>query len=142
MAEVFWPARFQVTGGDPAVVIDGTHNPHGAAALAETIRERCGDRGVVFVFGALGEKDFGGVIAKLAPLAAGAVVTRPDSSRAADPEKVAAEWKREGIQAVVNGEPAAALHVARGLAGPLGVPVVVCGSLYLVGSYLEPGWKL
>ncbi|MGI8437192.1 MAG: bifunctional folylpolyglutamate synthase/dihydrofolate synthase [Chthoniobacterales bacterium] len=55
LAEVQWPARFQVFDG--RVVIDGAHNPAGARALVETWREAFGDERATMIFGVLADKD-------------------------------------------------------------------------------------
>ncbi|SFU89245.1 bifunctional folylpolyglutamate synthase/dihydrofolate synthase [Alicyclobacillus macrosporangiidus] len=39
LMRVRWPGRFEVFEGPPPVVLDGAHNPPGAAALARSLRE-------------------------------------------------------------------------------------------------------
>ena len=54
LATVRHPGRFEVIGPDaappgvPRIILDGAHNPHGAHALAEALRER-GERPVLVV---------------------------------------------------------------------------------------------
>jgi dihydrofolate synthase / folylpolyglutamate synthase len=57
-------ARLQSLGGDPALVVDVGHNPQAARALAEWLDARPGRR-VHAVYGALADKDVGGVIRAL-----------------------------------------------------------------------------
>jgi dihydrofolate synthase/folylpolyglutamate synthase len=58
------PARLQSLGGDPALVVDVGHNPQAARALAEWLDAQRGGR-VHAVYGALSDKDVGGVMTAL-----------------------------------------------------------------------------
>ncbi|WP_284330737.1 bifunctional tetrahydrofolate synthase/dihydrofolate synthase [Dyella flagellata] len=58
------PARLQPLGGDPALTVDVGHNPQAARALAEWLDAQPGGR-VHAVYGALSDKDVGGVMAAL-----------------------------------------------------------------------------
>ncbi|AHX13744.1 folylpolyglutamate synthase [Dyella jiangningensis] len=57
-------ARLESLGGDPALVVDVGHNPQAARALAEWLDTHPGGR-VHAVYGALSDKDVGGVIRAL-----------------------------------------------------------------------------
>jgi dihydrofolate synthase/folylpolyglutamate synthase len=57
-------ARLQSLGGDPAVVVDVGHNPQAARALADWLDAQPRGR-VHAVYGALSDKDVGGVIRAL-----------------------------------------------------------------------------
>jgi len=57
-------ARLQSMGGDPALIVDVGHNPQAARALAEWLDSRPHGR-VHAVYGALSDKDVGGVISAL-----------------------------------------------------------------------------
>ncbi|HHY92602.1 MAG TPA: bifunctional folylpolyglutamate synthase/dihydrofolate synthase, partial [Firmicutes bacterium] len=132
LAAARWPVRFEVVRRAPLVIIDGAHNPDGAAALARTVRAYLPGRRLILVLGVLGDKDVAAVLETLGPLAQAAVVTRPASPRAAAPEQVA-----EGLRAYVGEvyvEPEIPQAVDRALA--LAAPedaVLVCGSLYMAG---------
>lgn len=58
------PARLQWLGGDPALIVDVGHNPQAARALAEWLDAQPPVR-VHAVYGALSDKDVGGVMAAL-----------------------------------------------------------------------------
>ncbi|GLQ96630.1 bifunctional tetrahydrofolate synthase/dihydrofolate synthase [Dyella mobilis] len=58
------PARLQFLGGDPALIVDVGHNPQAARALAEWLDAQPGRR-VHAVYGALSDKDVGGVMTAL-----------------------------------------------------------------------------
>jgi dihydrofolate synthase/folylpolyglutamate synthase len=57
-------ARLQSLGGDPALIVDVGHNPQAARALAEWLDAQSGGC-VHAVYGALSDKDVGGVIRAL-----------------------------------------------------------------------------
>lgn len=151
-----WPGRLELVaipgagpaGADAELLLDGAHNPAGAAALAAALDElrpllRGGGEArpapVTLVLAIMGDKDVEGVLGALAaaPSLAGArvVATQVEGPRALPAADLAARWAavagdRSGPVAVIP-EPAAA--VARAVAGAEG-PVVVAGSLYLVGA--------
>ncbi len=132
LARARWPGRLEVLGHRPLLVLDGAHNPHGAAALRRSLEELWPGRLFVFVLGVLATKDARGIVTALAPLAAGVVATCPDSGRALAPAELARLAEEAGCPALV--EPAVPVAVRRALdwAGPTGA-VCVAGSLYLVG---------
>lgn len=134
LANARWPGRLQRIEGKPVLLLDGAHNPGGAAALAaylDATKQR-----PVLVFGALGDKDWAKMVEELAPHCRDAVVTRVPSPRAADPQDVARMFSQMGILGMVVEDPAHALRTAEGIAGPDGL-VLVTGSLYLVGEMLS-----
>ena len=58
------PARLQSLGGDPLLIVDVGHNPQAARALADWLDAQPGGR-VRAVYGALSDKDVGGVMTAL-----------------------------------------------------------------------------
>ncbi len=130
----------------PPTLLDGAHNPDAARALADALRdlmprpETVGgaeDQGgrVVYLLGILGDKDAASMVAALAPLAAAVVVTEPPwpGRMGAGPDVVRlARGYLDDVAFVPD--PAAALAQARARALALGLPLVVTGSLILVGA--------
>jgi dihydrofolate synthase / folylpolyglutamate synthase len=133
-----WPGRFQIIQQDPAVVVDGAHNPAGARALAASLRAYFPGQPVTFVVGAYADKDQAGILEALRPLAARFVVTRAPSARSAAPEALAAllaPYASDLPYGVdIAPSPAEALALAT---SPARTPVIcVAGSLLLVGAIL------
>jgi len=146
-----WPGRLEllevaVPGhGTREVLLDGAHNPDGAAALAvalDDLRPYLAGGGaspepITLVWASMGDKDVAGVVeavARSSALAGATVVcTAVDLPRAMPPEELAAAWRtRLPASTVVTAPgPDAALDVALALGRG---PVVVAGSLYLVGA--------
>ncbi len=133
ISDTRWPGRLERVEGDPPLLLDGAHNPAGARALGAYLR----DRGpYVLLFGAMADKDVRGMARALFPRAAAVVVSRPRGGRAASPRTILRRSPGLARRALVEARPRRALLRARRLAleeGP-GVPVVVAGSLYLVGE--------
>ena len=142
-ADARWPGRMElltVEGRD--ILLDGAHNPAGAAALAaalDELRPFLTEGHVTLLTASMADKDVPGVVAALAASAslAGAriVATAIDAPRALPAEDLAAIWTRTpgGEERRVEAEPDLAAALDRALAGPPG-PLVVAGSLYLVGA--------
>ncbi|MET0254490.1 MAG: bifunctional tetrahydrofolate synthase/dihydrofolate synthase [Luteibacter sp.] len=65
LAQVKVPGRLQRLEGHPLTVVDVGHNPQAARALAEWIDAQAGRGRVLAVYGALSDKDTGGVIAAM-----------------------------------------------------------------------------
>jgi dihydrofolate synthase/folylpolyglutamate synthase len=128
-----WPGRLQWVPGRPPLLLDGAHNPAGARALARFLRS-CGP--FTLLFGAMADKNLKEMARLLFPLARSVVLTRAPGERAAEPEAIARKAGDAAFGAFLRSDPGEALELARRLA-PAGGPVVVAGSLYLVGEVIK-----
>jgi dihydrofolate synthase/folylpolyglutamate synthase len=128
-----WPGRFQIFRRDPLVILDGAHNPAGARALAASLRAYFPGRSVTFVIGVLADKDAGGILGALRPLADRFVLTAFTNPRAAAPEALRALLPADAQVDIVRSAPAA-LDCAQAAASS-GI-VCVAGSLSLIGDLL------
>ena len=150
-AAVRWPGRLElldVAGRE--VLLDGAHNPAGAATLAEALDDLASflapGRPTV-VLAIMADKDVDGILGALAGAAllrdARVICTAPSGGRALPPEQLAARWAAVAAQrgvaarhvatAEAIGDPRAALDTALESGSGTG-PVIVAGSLYLVGA--------
>ncbi len=157
-----WPGRLELllVEGRRApieVLLDGAHNPAGAAALARAlddlrpflvggdgVRETAGPRRarptpIVLLTATMADKDVDGLVAALDGSAilrgARVLATTTGSERALPPSELAARWSHrlpEGVVRAVE-NPRAGLEEGLALAEALEAPLVVAGSLYLVG---------
>jgi dihydrofolate synthase / folylpolyglutamate synthase len=128
-----WPGRLQWIPGPPPLLLDGAHNPAGARALADYL---AGFPPVVLVFGAMADKHVAEMARVLFPLARAVVLAEPPMPRAAPVEEIARRAGLAAAGAVLESNPRRALARARRLANG-STPVVVAGSLYLVGEVLK-----
>jgi dihydrofolate synthase/folylpolyglutamate synthase len=133
IATARWPGRMEEVAG---VLLDGAHNPDGAAALATALPLLHPSRPVELVFGVLSDKDHEGMLAALAPAVRRLHLVAPDSPRARDPRTYAASAAERAAAVDVHGSLAEALACARRVARD-GALVCVAGSLYLVGEARE-----
>lgn len=134
VANTVWPGRMERIAQDPDVILDGAHNPAGAAALRKALDKYYVDQKRIFVFGMMGDKDMANVIKTLIrPLDMVYAVRADSGDRAAAAEELAVLI---GPQALAMDSLADAYEAAVKEAGEDGV-VCVCGSLYLVGSFKE-----
>jgi dihydrofolate synthase/folylpolyglutamate synthase len=142
-----WPGRLElVEVGDREVLLDGAHNPAGAAALAAALDDLrpflAGGRDappapLTLIHGSMADKDVDGIILALdassALAGASIVATQVPGDRALPAGELARRWRtiRPDVAIVAIGDVGEALDRAiRDARGP----VVVAGSLYLVGE--------
>jgi dihydrofolate synthase / folylpolyglutamate synthase len=137
LLQVSWPGRLELLDGRHLglgrVLLDGAHNPAGAAALARALKE-LGVREMPLVFGAMRGKRVHAVLRALLPLEPRPIFTAVEEPGARPAQDLLAIWRDiggKGGEAVRD--PAQALHLAGKLAGR-DEPIVVAGSLYLVGA--------
>ncbi|MBR4693089.1 MAG: bifunctional folylpolyglutamate synthase/dihydrofolate synthase [Oscillospiraceae bacterium] len=90
LAAVRWPGRFELIHRDPLFILDGSHNPQGMEATAESLRAFFPDRKLWFLMGIMADKDVHAVAKLLAPLAAGFAAVEPPNPRAMKPAELAA----------------------------------------------------
>jgi dihydrofolate synthase/folylpolyglutamate synthase len=136
-----WPGRLELLDFDGRdILLDGAHNPAGAASLADAIddlRPHLGLGRVTLITATMADKDVDGIIAALNRAAAlhdaVVVTTAVDQPRALPADELAARWRAGGSRrdVVSVADPGQALE--RALAEGRG-PIVVAGSLYLVGA--------
>lgn len=127
-----WPGRLERISQKPDVILDGAHNPAGAAVLRAALdKYYCGKK-ICFIFGMMGDKDISQVITTLFRKEDTVYTVRADEgTRAAEPEALA---EQIGPQAKAMHDLAAAYKTALAEVGEDGL-VCVCGSLYLVGTF-------
>jgi dihydrofolate synthase / folylpolyglutamate synthase len=140
-ASASWPGRLELLDVDGRdVLLDGAHNPAGAATLAtalDDLRPYLGSGRLTLVSASMADKDVDGIVAALAAAVAlrdaDVIATAVDLPRALPAAELAARWRAYGFarDVVVESDPLQALD--RALAAGDG-PIVVAGSLYLVGA--------
>jgi dihydrofolate synthase/folylpolyglutamate synthase len=142
------PGRLEIVRRSPTVLIDGAHNPAGAAALAAALEDAFTFDRLVAVVAVLGDKDAGGLLEELEPVADSVVVTTNSSPRAMRPE-VLAEVAREvfgddRVEVSARLDDAIELAVTRAESQTAmgGAGVIITGSIVTVGEarhLLHPG---
>jgi dihydrofolate synthase/folylpolyglutamate synthase len=130
-----WPARVEVLGEAPWLVIDGAHNVASAQALAETLLSSFPASPRTLVFGTTRDKDVQGQLRALLPLFDPLIVTRyVENPRFVPPDDIAAAILAiAGRTARVTHDPAEALDLALRATGPEAL-ICVTGSLFLAAE--------
>ena len=135
------PGRLQVAGHAPLLLADGAHNPDGVRALAgalETVERRAPRVGVLAI---MADKDVEEMLQGLLPLVDVVVCTQASEARSLTAGKLAGLVRAVapaagGPEVRIEGDPHAAVALARGLAGPAG-SILVAGSLYLLADLAD-----
>jgi dihydrofolate synthase/folylpolyglutamate synthase len=139
-AAVRSPGRMEIVRRSPTVLIDGAHNPAGAAALAAGLDDAFNFDRLVAVVAVLDDKDAAGLLEELEPVVTTVVVTTNSSPRAMS-LAVLAETAREVFgedrveiaerldDAIDLAVASAESQVALGGAG-----VIITGSIVTVGE--------
>lgn len=135
IAAARWPGRMEVVREDPWVMLDGAHNAHGVAALAESLRELDGEARYVFFMGVMAEKDYVQMAELILPLAKHIYTLAPESARALSAKALCGAIRARGGSADVCGS----VDEAMALIGafPPEEKCVIFGSLYLIGEARE-----
>ena len=124
------PGRLERIGN---YLLDGAHNPGGAAALAAYLSESCSEPATM-VFGAMKDKPVRAILQTLTPFVRNIILTRPGNPRSIEASElvhfVPADFPPERVKVTEN--VTAALQAAT--ACDPRVPILVTGSLYLIGE--------
>lgn len=127
-----FPARIEVLRRQPLVLLDGSHNPAGAAALAATLGAQKLPQKPAAVLGVLADKAAAEMLRALGDSFSTIYAVTPDCPRAMSADELARLASQELPEVPVY--PCADLGQALDTA--LGLPqgAVVCGSLYLAAQ--------
>jgi dihydrofolate synthase/folylpolyglutamate synthase len=135
LAEVSWPARLEVVGRRPLLVLDCAHNVASAQALVDTLRTSFAPARRWLAFAGSSDKDLAGMFGVLAPHFTHAFLTRyTDNPRAVAPEQLADLLRTAGdLPATLCPTPAEACRAALARAAPDDL-VCITGSVFLAGE--------
>jgi dihydrofolate synthase/folylpolyglutamate synthase len=135
LAGVSWPARMEVVGRQPFVVLDCAHNVASANAVVETLNKSFPVGRRFLIFASSSDKDIPGIFRVLAPHFAGAWMTRfTQNSRAVPPERLAELWHEVGGASASHSPTAAnALQAAQNATSASDL-ICITGSVFLAGE--------
>jgi len=127
------PGRLEWVEGAPPILLDGAHNEESLAATVDYLGKKFPQTGPTLVLGMMADKDSRAAVQILKQLQPKWVLTEVSSPRSLK----MFEWRRICEQEKIDGDilasPEAALSRARELTSA-DRPIVVTGSLYLVGE--------
>jgi dihydrofolate synthase/folylpolyglutamate synthase len=143
LAAVRWPGRLELlqpaTDKQPAVYLDGTHNPAGARELVSFWNEHLAGRPIHLVYGTMRDKAVDEVAGLLFPRATNVILTQSRQPRSLHADTLATMTRHLAPALEIVPDPGVALQRAIELAA-LGEVVFATGSLYLVGD-LRRYWQ-
>ena len=131
-----FPARAEVLGQNPLVILDGAHNDNGAAALEDVIalavtRQDGTKRPLAVIMGMMRDKDYTKAVARIASHADYFIAVTPSLEyRALAKEELVLSAQPYCAHTELGDGFRSAYERAVSLVGEQGV-VVICGSLYL-----------
>ena len=138
ISDVSSPGRLQLIKTEPALLLDGAHNPAGAQILANALRAEFSHKPLVGLVAVLGDKDVAGLIANLSGVFESVVITQSSSPRsmpAAELESIASHSLGQDVVSISDFE--LALEHAKQRASEIDGIVVVTGSITLVGDVIK-----
>ena len=138
IAQASFPARLEILGHDPLIILDGAHNKGGAEVLGKAL-DMLGGKKIHAVMGMLSNKDATGILREILPRCSTlTTVCNTDNPLATPAEDLAAQARAFGgeLKVYAADSPREGVVSAYARCGPDDV-LLACGSLYLA-SELRP----
>lgn len=127
------PARFEVLGVKPLVVLDGAHNVNGMTAFKNATQRFVGNKRVLLI-GMLKDKDVENALSVIKGMFDVVVVSDVPSPRNFDCYEFSDVCRRYFDKVVVQSEPKSAFDTALMIAKENDYSLCIAGSLYLAGE--------
>jgi len=134
---VRWPARMEVVGHHPTIVVDGAHNADSMQKLVAALRDTFTMQRLIVVFSPNRDKDLAGIARALAGVDV-VVLTRMANARAATIAELQAVFAENapGVTIESASDSTRAMELALDLAGSEDL-ICATGSLYLAAEVLR-----
>ena len=126
--------RLELVHEEPWVIADVAHNPDAIATLIDSLRRLVWGN-FLTVFGVMRDKDYCGMIRRLAEISRLVVAVRPRTERALEGRTIVENFHAAGTSAIDGGSVARGAGMALRAAGR-GEWILVTGSHYVVGELL------
>ncbi len=139
-----WQGRFEVLSQDPVVILDGAHNPHGAAALLESL-DACfsADTRFLALSAVMADKEYSALFKCVKPRLKKVFCVAPEGhARALNAEKLAAFCGELSVASLSFDSVEEGARAAFAEAKETHTPLLVFGSLYLYKEASESLKKL
>ena len=137
MKAVHWPARMQIIGHNPTIIVDGAHNTDSMHKLRQTLRLTFPTPRLIIVLSMNRDKDLAGIVQLLADVDS-VVLTRIKNPRVAQIEEMESLLAHYAPKVMVHraDTTAEAMDLALNLAKSSDL-ICATGSLYLAGEALR-----
>lgn len=134
LADVRWPGRLEMISDEPVILLDCAHNPSGVESLSQYLEDMGWNR-CVCLFTAMRDKKLASMLQRIAPKLDSLVLTRVDPwNRCATHEQLAQACAYSNIPFEYVLPVNVAFQRARKEAIARNIPLVVFGSIYLIGE--------
>jgi dihydrofolate synthase / folylpolyglutamate synthase len=135
--EVNWPGRLEILSNDPLTLVDCAHNAMGVASLAKFLEDAKWDA-AIGLFTAMQDKRIVPMLKAISHRISNLVLTRVEPrSRCAATEALVQAAVSSEIRYAINEDPVSAFRDATKLAREEKRPLVIFGSIYLIGQILS-----
>lgn len=136
ISQVMRAGRFELIEGRPAVIIDGAHNPHGAAAAVRAVRQLNTDKKIVLMMAVFKDKDYDLMLKTLSSVSQTIVTYAPEGPRGLKPQILSEHAQNYFSDVTSAGSLREAYEAACKKASADGL-ILACGSLSTVASLKE-----
>ncbi|MDD5926883.1 MAG: bifunctional folylpolyglutamate synthase/dihydrofolate synthase [Firmicutes bacterium] len=130
--------RFEVIsekGEKPLVIIDGAHNPEGAAALRKAIKEYLSGKKILMVTGVLADKDTESILKEFTAITDFFIATEPENPRKLDSDILKHQIETLGAKCEGVSDCRKAVKAAAEKSRRESFDVILyAGSLYMIGA--------
>jgi dihydrofolate synthase/folylpolyglutamate synthase len=128
-----WQGRLEIVQKQPLFILDGCHNPQGAATVVDFVHRCMKDKKIILIFGAVKDKDVQAIAQILSTVAELVITTELSSSRSCDASSLAQIFSQHGKAVTIARNADNAVSIAQNMAEKQDV-ILACGSLYLIGE--------
>ncbi len=132
-----WAGRIDLRAGSPSILFDVAHNPGSISFLVKQL-EKNWTSPVPAVIGFLEDKFWREMTLQLKGIVGPVVTTTPLNERALSAAVLAAEFRKNGVEAAGEDDIGRALEMGRSLASDI---LVVTGSFFVVGDAMRHAWE-
>ena len=117
----------------PVVIIDGAHNPDGAASLRKAMKEYMPDKKILMVTGMLADKDTESILREFTAITDTFIATEPENPRKLDSESLKDKIEAMGASCESISDCREAVKAAEECGKDFDA-ILYAGSLYMIGA--------
>ncbi|MDD4376760.1 MAG: bifunctional folylpolyglutamate synthase/dihydrofolate synthase [Eubacteriales bacterium] len=125
--------RFEIMKENPYVILDGAHNPEGAKALYDVVKNQFDNKKILMVVGILEDKDIDSILDYFTSITNDFVITEPSNPRKIEASQLAKRFTQRGLKSVVWKKPKDAVEFVKACYSNYDV-IIFAGSLYMIGE--------
>jgi dihydrofolate synthase / folylpolyglutamate synthase len=133
VSRVKWPARMQILGLSPLIIIDGAHNAYSIRRVVESIRKHFVYTRAYVIFGSSNDKDIAGMAGELEGFADRLILTSSRHARAAPVDNLHKLLGNSKLNISREPDAGKSLSAALSMAGK-GDLILATGSLFLAAE--------